>query len=369
MPVTNGPFWLSEIFTEFGVPAGGRWLSLMRRDNSRIYSQSPNLLIPTSGPVNLSAFRGARDEMVIDNHGDLWDPVVRTLYDNAFGAPSGPVKVRFRNYGRCMGSSHAGYGLRAGQFPAGSYITIENHHQILGGGGVPGGGGVGGHAQVRGFGAGAGGGRGGTALYIEYGSQTHIIHNKANGIIYGGGGGAGGGGGGGGGHYYTQGTGTAYPGSANSCNNVTYDGACVETYGQGWCSSGQAYYTDACGEGIGLVHCGSCAYSYTYNIDNYTWGGDGGGGGYGQGANVGQQGGAGGGAPGTNAGWGGTGGTGGGWGAAGAAGNGGGWGNYQGGGGGGGAGGPAGYWLEVGGAAWGFINDRGGYTGMAGNSR
>lgn len=315
---------LSQIIGEFGSD-GSPTLRDYYRGNGSIFVGNPmNSLIATDpANVHISQFGGAAKEVIFDLTGAVHHFNVRAHYDAVYGPPTGPVKIRVRiNPGCHVFYSHpSAAALYTGDFPAGSFMTLENHGQISGARGIP------------------NSGSGGDCIQHP-GWYMLDIYNHG---VFAPGGGAGGIGGTGGMGYWQNSYEVTHgqSGSYGWCNLTS---ACQQTFGgNSRCTSEANGFCSNC-----LCICWQCVYTQTDTY--YTYGGGGGAGGYGWGCYdaagnlAGATGGAGGGAPGTNAGWGGTGGSGGGPGAAGAAGNTGGGGNYTGGSGGGG-GGAGGRWI------------------------
>lgn len=327
----SGPLSLDEINVEFGGTTGQRRsLTEFYRDNIKVYSQAQNKNIPMSGTISIGNFFGASEEYVFVNTGTIYNFNFRAWYDSVFGAPVGPVKIRFLNSAGTgvIRSYHGAWAFDFGQWPAGSTITLENRGQIHGQGGPS-------NAH-----------EGSYCVHCNFASQTMRIYNY--GEILAGGGAGGYGGAGGNGYWdncYQVQIGPSVAGGkwyiGVSCSH-----ACQVIYGGGtYC------VTDAAGGGCTWIgfnsqgYCNDCRRTQCDRI--WTYGGGGGTGGRGWGWDGGNSGGSGGGGPsGANAGWGGSGGTGGGPGAWGAS---GGWGqNGNNGGGAGPQGGGAPGWAVYG---------------------
>lgn len=264
---------------------------------------------------------------------------IYNLFTAAYGAPSGPQRLRLFTTGY-FHSNHPGTAAcYVGAFPAGTTIDWFHSGSILAARGVPNSG-SGGHAIV--------------------GQPGVTINLRNTGTIYAGGGAGGYGGSGGQGYYIT----TSHLGQSGVYGFCDLNNSCVQTFGGGaYCSPNDIYGG----------YCSSCA-CYCFNcyrdITNYTSGGGGGSGGYGTGVYdasgnyAGATGGNAGAGGGTNAGSGGYGGSGGGWGAAGGTGATGNSGNYTAGSG-GSAGGAAGYWRVSNSGGFNLIFNSGNIAGNA----
>lgn len=314
----SGAISLDQIDAEFGGWAGRpKSLSEFYRNNSKVYSHWHNRNIPTGGTISFSSFHGAEDEILVDLYGDNYQFNMQSWYNNTYGAPGGPVKIRFRNFGRLL-NNYDTWCLYFGDWPSGGEIAFENHSEILGyGGRVP-------------------GGEGGNCVHVVGSGGTRRLYNYGN--IYGGGGGGGNGGTGGRGKYYTY-SWSGNRGSGDPCWNDC-DCSCKKYdigYGTRPDPNATVYWN------FGANTCTYSGCNRKERDTHYTWGGGGGGGGQGRGWNTGPTQ-PGGGAPGgTNAGAGGSGGWGGEWGNWGAAGANGQNGNYTDGTGGTGGGAPGHY--------------------------
>lgn len=318
---------LLELTGEFGSDGTPTLRDYVRGGARLPYSGNPSHanIATTAGGLLLSQFAGKQQEFVISLTGYIRMFNAQAHFNANYGAPTGPVLLRILiNPGcRLFSESNAYWPLIIGDWPAGSFIILENRGEIYGARGIPNSGG------------------GGHCIYHS-GANNVPLHIYNYGTIASGGGAGGVGGQGGMGYWQNsylvgQGASGFYP----WCD---LNSACQQTFG------GSSYCYDGSGAWCSSCYC-VCQYcGYTQTDTYYTYGGAGGAGGYGWGVydsagNVaGATGGNGGGAPGTNAGWGGTGGSGGGPGAPGGTGATGGGGNWSGGSGGGG-GGPAGYWI------------------------
>lgn len=293
MTVPSGRVLLSDIVAEFGF-SGAKRFSRYTRGGGRVPDgPSQNARISKTVPgLLLSQFRGAVKEYLVTITTNRENLNLLTLFTSTFGAPSAAIAARFVVatgvvIGGTLTAGNAA-ALTVGQFPAGSYITIENRGTIAGKSGTP------------------NSGAAGDAIKADYPNQTVVIQNFSGAQILAGGGAGGLGGTGGPGYTTTDRC------LGPSQNQASYgcDYTCTATFGAG------AYCSSACG-GCGmdtiLPRCFGCAKSTKVNTKGGAGGTGGRGAGYvsGSGLVTAQSGGIGA-AGGTNAGRGGTGGTGGG---------------------------------------------------------
>lgn len=282
---SSGPLTLANIQTEFGGSnpiglneyyAGGAYVTA---GTSGTYGA-----VPSSGAISIRNFYGTSSATVLTVNSTITNYNIFT----SAGSPTTAVNVILNITSSGVIGGVGTTALLVGQFPTGSTITINNS------------------GIIRGFGGAAGistnGGNAGDAINANYANQTVVINNLAGAFIQGGGGGGGTGGTGGGGQFTTQyglGPSAVGAGSYGGC-----DAPCTNTYGQGYCESGQCGVQNT--DDGQYFTCNSCLGSSTTNTN----GGTGGNGGQGQGFSQSNTNGSGGAAGGSNAGTGGTGGNG-----------------------------------------------------------
>jgi hypothetical protein len=281
------PISLANIQSEFG---GSNPIGLGEYYRNGAYVGSNNTNVPTSGPIKLSDFFCAVNEIVRYITTTSTNVNASSYFTAGEWSSSAPKRLVI-NSGVTVGATNtSNYALNIPSGFGGTF-KLDNNGSIQGAGGAINSGG------------------GGDAIFA---GAAISINNQ--GTIYSGGGGGGQGGTGGGGSYtydcsYTANLGMAATGTG--CWSCT--GACWYIYGSDAFCPSTAFCSGRCGKPTQTI-CGNCQRFVSQTCTAYTSGGAGGNGGVGRGYNQSAAGGLGGAGGGANAGNGGTGGTGGDWG-------------------------------------------------------
>ena len=361
MPIKpSGQLSFTDIANEFGATRPNR-LSQFYRGGQYVADVTVNNKVPKSGVIAFSNMYGATRvyQLIIASNRENLD--LRALFLSTFGDPGNvPIVLQVDIRGGVTIGGVGDYSLKIGQFPNGSYITVNNS------------------GSIQGFAGGRNSGGGGSCVYGAYGGQQVVFNNYGQVLAGGGGGGVGGSGGTGGPGYYINTIAVGASGRVNSgigqpvfCQTAVLDcnGACRLTHGSDARCENNDLGRAACNFAVIDGSCLACKRCYRdVRVDTAGGGGGAGGaGGFGQGygrPRTDGDGGGGGSPGGQNAGAGGAGGKGGiggDWGAGGAQGDtgqSGANGNAGAGQGGsaGAGGGPAGNYLVKGGANFAFNN-------------